>query len=340
MYSSNNEQINIKQQLIDFFHLFFIDADNPDKDIIIRFYLSLFQLYIEYYQSFESPLIEKWENEIKPYLSEKYPIRSTNTCLFTINSDIHYVAKLIDELKEKYEIKKEEEKPEQKNNFPPVTQNPITISPKEKNSKNKKVTFDLGHSHQYHSGKKSTILDEEVIKKLRTKIKSQISAFLDEFNETKNIKRANSMLSLHRSKTISSLTTCDDSVCFDDIREGKHKINLNRLKVDNNDIYQTLKNSSKDLIQRSKNISAVNFNLNNEIIEGKNHQNKYQMKKNKTSIKTLAKAITSQFNGVEKELESVNIEFSDKNKNIISSISIDLLLKKIIFENFLEKMIF
>ena len=62
-------------------------------------------MYIEYYKKFENPLLENWNNNIKPYILEKYP--KTSTRIFTKNSDLHYIIDLIDNLKEKYKAIKE-----------------------------------------------------------------------------------------------------------------------------------------------------------------------------------------------------------------------------------------
>ena len=63
-------------------------------------------MYIEYYKKFENPLLENWNNNIKPYILEKYP--KTSTHIFTQNSDLHYIIDLIDDLKEKYKVIKED----------------------------------------------------------------------------------------------------------------------------------------------------------------------------------------------------------------------------------------
>ena len=53
-----------------------------------------------------------------------------------------------------------------------------------------------------------------------------ISSFLQDFINEKDLnkKRASSMMSLRQSKTLSSFTTCDDSICIEEIKEYKSKL--------------------------------------------------------------------------------------------------------------------
>ena len=183
--------------------------------------------------------------------------------------------------------------------------------------------------------KKLRFSEDGDIKKMRTKIKSNISKFLDDFIEENKIKRANSMMSLRSSKTISSVTTCDDSICLDDTNVGKYKINLNTLIVGNAE----KNNKTKEMVQRSKNLYQVYLDQQQDSKDTKNKCGKLTLKgmqKHKTSFNLITN-MSPKFKEIEEELEGVNIEYKDKTKNVIDNISIDLLLKKIIFENFLEK---
>ena len=253
-------------------------------------------------------------------------------------------------MKEKYEVKlpKNEEskgKPEIKN----LEQSPIPIQEKlesTEKTENKKVSFVLEKSinpiiktkeneRKKDLTKKLRFSEDDDIKKMRMKIKKNISKFLDDFIEENKIKRANSMMSLRSSKTISSVTTCDDSICLDDTNVGKYKINLNTLIVGNDE----KNNKTKEMVQRSKNLFQVYLDQQQDLKDTKNKCGKLTligMQKHKTSF-NLIMNMSPKFKEIEEELEGVNIEYKDKTKNIIDNISIDLLLKKIIFENFLEK---
>ena len=301
-YSSNNENINIKQQIVDFFHMYFIKADYPEKDIVIRFFLPLIQNYINYYKAFDNPLLECWKTEIRPFILEKYP--QSETQLFYANSDIHYITKLIENLRETYEVKTEI------NNNNTITSLPINLEKKE----------------------------EKDIKELRRENKSKISSFLENFIEENKIKRSNSMMSLRQSKTFSSFTTCDSSICGDEIKDKKQKINLNLLFIDNSEINQKNK-KTKDMIQRSKNLSEalIGLDLKKESKQTKNKFGKLAgIGMDRPQTLNLIMSMSPQFKENEEEMEGINIEYSDNNKKIINNISVDLLLNKIIFDNFLE----
>ena len=183
--------------------------------------------------------------------------------------------------------------------------------------------------------KKSRLYEEEDAKNLRSKIKGKISAFLDDFLEENKLKRANSMKSLRQSKTISSFTTCDDSICLEDTKEGKLIINLNNIMVNNGDINQA-NQKTKEMIQRSKNLYEVYLDQKKGMKESNDKFGKTIGQQKDKSFNLLMNMIP-QFKEAEEEMEGINIEYKDKDKNIINSISIDLLLKKIIFENYLEK---
>ena len=230
-----------------------------------------------------------------------------------------------------------------------MEQSPIQIQEKlesPEKTENKKVSFALEQSinpiiktkekeRKKDVTKKLRFSEDDDIKKMRMKIKKNISKFLDDFIEENKIKRANSMMSLRSSKTISSVTTCDDSICLDDTNVGKYKINLNTLIVGNDE----KNNKTKEMVQRSKNLFQVYLDQQQDLKDTKNKCGKLTligMQKHKTSF-NLIMNMSPKFKEIEEELEGVNIEYKDKTKNIIDNISIDLLLKKIIFENFLEK---
>ena len=259
---------------------------------------------------------------MRPYLFEKYP--SSNKGIFMKNSDIHFLIKLIDELKNKCGVKIEnkQEKIEQSKNYEKKEKTET-----KKNSPNKEQSSN--NKSENYVTKISALSENDDLKKLRNKIKSNISKFLEEFKTEKTekqLKHANSMKSL-RSSTITSLTTCDDSLYQDDNKEGRLSIDLKNLLVDNNDL-NISKKESKEMIHRSKNLKKIKVD---EVKKAKNKSEELA-NKNKQNIN-----ISSKFNEVEIQLDGINIGFKDKEKTIIDYISIDLLLKHIIFEKYLEK---
>ena len=189
---------------------------------------------------------------MRPYLFEKYP--SSNKGIFMKNSDIHFLIKLIDELKNKCGVKIEnkQEKIEQSKNYEKKEKTET-----KKNSPNKEQSSN--NKSENYVTKISALSENDDLKKLRNKIKSNISKFLEEFKTEKTekqLKHANSMKSL-RSSTITSLTTCDDSLYQDDNKEGRLSIDLKNLLIDNNDS-NISKKESKEMIHRSKNLKKIN----------------------------------------------------------------------------------
>ncbi len=86
-YSSKNNTIDLNQEFIEFFRIYFINEEYiPEKALIIRYYISLLQTYIESNKKFETSLINSWKNEVKPYILQKFPPKQDG--LFTVNSDL------------------------------------------------------------------------------------------------------------------------------------------------------------------------------------------------------------------------------------------------------------
>ncbi len=332
-YSSNNNQIDIKQQMKDFFTIFFIDSDNPEKYIIIRFYLSIIKLYVEFYKSFDTSLHDFWDNKIKPYIHENYPQSSSG--VFTANSDIHYLLQLIDNLHKEFGVNNDkinEEKNEIliKTSPQPPTPHEDKVSNNEKQDDIKQKINEKNLKNKNLS-KRVNSKQEEDIKILRNENLIRINNFLKDFiAENKlNLKRSNSMMSLRHSKTISSITTCADSVYLEEIKNKKYNINLNKLRVDNNE----------NIID--KNI-IINNNELYEDISDKKIETKQSKKKfgnfigiERNQNNNLIINMIPQYKEIEKDNEKIYIEYNEKNE--LNNISADLLLKKIIFDDFLQK---
>jgi len=65
-------------------------------DLNLRFYISIFQSYIDYLKTPDEELINSWEKDIKPYLYKVYPFQQNG--IFNVNADIKYLIKEIDSL--------------------------------------------------------------------------------------------------------------------------------------------------------------------------------------------------------------------------------------------------
>ena len=91
-------------------------------------------MYIENNKNFDISLINVWDNEIKPYLIKQYPIAKGD--LFTLNSDIQFIIKLIDSLKEEYGKNKIISENKNINEILNIDKNKDENKDKEKNSTN------------------------------------------------------------------------------------------------------------------------------------------------------------------------------------------------------------
>ena len=298
--------------------------------MIIRFFLPLIQVYIEFYQKFENPLLDEWTEKIKPWILEKY--KKSSSGIFTENSDIHFMIDIIDKLKAKYAVKIQKNK-KTKNvdnlqSLPPIPEkNEEDI--KSKIDKNKKELKNITQNKKVEINEK-----EEDIKQLRINNMEKINSFLLDFMEDNELqkKRANSMMSLRHSKTISSYTTCDDSSCLEEIKDGKFKINLNFLIVDNSEI-NSRQSRTKDIVQKSRKLYQENLGRKTETRETKKKFGTIAGMQPNMKL-TFQLKMYPKYNEIEDENEKMHIEY--KNKIKLLSISADLLLKKIIFNNFIK----
>ena len=245
---------------------------------------------------------------------------------------------LIDKLKKEYdgEIIKEE-KTKKGNEDLKMSSKSVTnatagkiLENKEKEKINTKK--ELANTVQ---NKKIKMKEEEDIKILRMKNEKKISSFLLDFIEDNEInkKRANSMKSLRQAKTFSSFTTCDDSICLEDKKSGKIKINLDKIYIDNSEI-STKNKRTKEIIDNSKNLYKEILSQKNETPEAKKKFGKI-VGLQKNIPENLHMTMYPQFKEIEKENEKMNIERNSNNELI--TISCDLLLQKIIFDDFMNK---
>ena len=327
-------------------------------------------MYIENSKNFDISLIKAWQDEIKPFLIKQFPI--TKSGLFTVNSDIEFIIKVIDSLKEQYENKqnasesiifkdnvstnkKNENKNERKNinenNIKDIKEEEeeirhksiqIEINPKRKGTETKipDPENDQNYSEKMRENDKKDEIknnNEEDIKIMRKQNKSKIKKFLLEFIR-ENIslsKRTKSMENLRpHSQTIDSKTTCESSII-----EDNGNLNINNIISNNNDLNDknnninkksdSNKNNNSDKKQKKlyENIfmeNDTNFEKNQKI---KSHQRSKSI--------TLLREMTA-FYRDDIEEGGNNIIYKMPHK-IVTYIYMDLLLKKIIFEDFIKK---
>ena len=371
-YSSNNDYNNLNKQFIEFFREYFISVEfTPEKNIIIRFYISLFQTYIETLKKFDNILISAWDNEIKPFILQKFPI--TQEGLFSVNSDLKFVMDIIDSLKEKFAVKTSDLEIKNENNVlnnendhfdegkkennkdlnkdikkeEEIPQKPI----KYKRRGTEKLLSELENLQNFSNNtndkniKDKYIYDKEKdIELLRKENISKINMFLLEFINNNNIlepKRTNSMINLRpHSQTIDSKTTCDTS-----IKEDNIILNINNLITNKNYENNNINNDPN----RKEKLNNSNIENNNTEKKAKNPYGNIFMEEDsldsekKEKIKTHLRSKTinliREMNPFYKEdIESEGYTIAYKNpEKILAYIYPDILLQKIIFEDFIKK---
>ena len=101
-YSTNNNKIDLEEQLIDFYHLYFIKTECSAD--LARFLLSFIQTYITDNDNFNIDFVDVWNKEIKIFIKEKFPMNKNGQ--FIENSDIIFLIQLIDDTFKVKKLKK------------------------------------------------------------------------------------------------------------------------------------------------------------------------------------------------------------------------------------------
>ena len=99
--------------------------------------MSLLQMYLENIDYFDNNLIKSWQNEIKPFIYQKYPIVKEG--LFNINSDLYYLIQIIDSFKDKYDEKQKELKKKELESQNTKNNNDLITTPDNLTNSNKKT---------------------------------------------------------------------------------------------------------------------------------------------------------------------------------------------------------
>ena len=314
----------MNEHFIIFFRNYFIKSEyTPDRDVTIRFYTTLLNLYIIENNNFDKSLIKSWENEMKPYILQKYPVALKG--YFNANSDLHYLIKLIDDSKEKFKVKQiEEEKNNKDKEIKTDDNNNINNNIQDENKDNKIKLNEERKKMKKFKKEFTTIFnakknEEEDIKILRRKNMPKISKFIEEFIQTNklNIKRANSMINLRpHSQTIVSASTCDDSICNEE-----SNLNINQL-INNNE--------KKESINKKQSNALLN-DLYKENNKNKNEKKSFGIIERSKTI--LLRDMLPKYK--EEEEDESNIVYK-KPENKLCLILTDIMIKKIIFENFMN----
>jgi len=320
------------EEFINFFRIYYINSeDNPEKDITFRFYLTILQYYINDNEISEE-LETAWIKEIKAYLLKKYPI--TKNKEFTQNADLHLLMKIIDTLikeKPKKVINKKKNHETKKGDSPKNNTKNVTPGEINKNNSkspdNKNQVKDNKTKNKTNSKENIKYKDVEDIHILRKQNIPKIRGFLEDFIKNYKIteakKRTNSMKNLRpHSQTIASATTCDDSN-FED-----SNLNINQLIESKED------KKSKETFSR-KSINLFEEILNNNEDEEKKQENSPKKRIIRSRTMASLNEMVPEYNEPDED-ESIYISYKEPNK-MISYISPDLMLKKIIFDGFMKK---
>ena len=320
--------------------------------------MSLLQMFIENNNNFDKSLINAWENEIKPYILQKFPISKDG--LFAVNSDLEFLINLIDSLKEQYDKK------QPTNNDINNTAN--NNEEKNKNNEDNKIGDEEEEIHHkssvilrntkrrgtdHKTQKENTPLyikniseninnenkdkdnkidnnNEEDIKILRKKNMSRINKFLLKIIQQNIVppKRTNSMINLRpHSQTIDSKTTCESSILEDNTNIN---LNINKLTSNINIDKNTKNDSNINYDKKSKQIYGNIFMSGEEITPG-------NMKKIKSHLRSNSMNLLSEMRPVYKEEEedehTIVYKLPEKK---LSFILADIFLKKIIFDDFIK----
>jgi hypothetical protein len=328
-------------------------------------------MFIENNNNFDKILIAAWENEIKPYILQKFPISKEG--LFAVNSDLEFLLNLIDSLKEQYDKKQ-------------IPNNDINDSKKEKNKNNKDYNKDNKNDEEEEIHHKSVVIlrstkrratdhklqkekenipgynknlsgninndnknkakdkdkdakldnhnNEEDIKILRKKNMSRINQFLLEIIKENMVppKRTNSMIDLRpHSQTIDSKTTCESSIIEDNTNIN---LNINKLQKNlekNKKKDASIKNDSNNNSDKKQKQIFENIFMSGEEIIPGSKR------KLKAHLRSNSLNLLSEMRPVYKDEEedehTLVYKLPEKKLTFILS---DIFLKKIIFDDFIK----
>ena len=271
----------------------------PEKETIIRFFISTMNAYIDDNNEFDQKLIDNWETEMQPFLIKKYPPIIKGK--FNINSDMEYLIKIIDELSEKYKKINE-------------TKNAEKITHIEKNNNVEKCQTNIDDEN-YENLSKFPISNQIKIRNKISKFSIDITEFSKDICTT--LKRSNSMINIRpKSDTIVSKTTRESS----NLLEDNNNLKINEL-VSGEDTPKNHINNFDEILN------------NNNLSEKENKQEDKKVFQRSKSM-SLNNIMSVNYK-IEDEKEGINIIYKETDKSL-QFISPDLMLKKIIFDNFLE----
>ena len=215
LYSSN-DNIKIISDFVEYFNFNLYSVKlTAEGEYILKFYISLFLLFLQYIKNPNEKLTLFWCQILKPFLNEYFPI--TKVGIYNTNADIKILITQIDEIITKSQIK-------EKCNFNDIN-NEININNSRphsktflkeslrKSNKNKINLSDNKKNNSFHSNN-DIILENEIEKNIEDKLNGEGSI------KKNNIQLVNNNNNIKSKSEINNCNNNDNNPKIKNIRES------------------------------------------------------------------------------------------------------------------------
>ena len=355
-FSTKKKKYNIPDNFIACFKKNFnFKKIPPDLDFDVKFYTLIFLSYSEYIKNTDKKITSFWNNQFRPFLKENYPILKNG--IFTTNADQELMINEIDEninsniIKNNKNINDKEkllideikmkliERNKKKNEIIKVNANEklnktsINNMPDNKNINNilsKNGSINIKNNLRPHSETLASVSTCDSLSfENNFNFKNNIKEKLKTINNNKindNINKINDSIYKNNDKIN------DNGIIYEDINENNNIINEEN---NINEIINESKNENEE--KNKKNILIKNETINytiNKLINNINlNANIIIAPKSKSEI--VYKEMTQTF--IDKDESCKNITYQALCKTKIKLIDVNLLLKKIVETDFIQK---
>ena len=291
----------ITEHFIEYFtHNFNSKPAPPELDFYIKLYSSMFLSFIQYLKIPDSKILSFWNKQLKPFIKTNYPVIKNG--IFTTNVDFEFIIKEIDGFN----------KPEK------LIHDEIKMKLNERNKKIENNYTSINSKINLNSNINSISNNKENIKNLQTPIKKE---------------KANNKIFRPHSETMASDSTSDscnfENNLINNIKEKIEKKNNNNVKKNSNEDYNKIIDNNINNIDEIAKKRKKNKSNNNNL-------NVYDVVGQKSKSEIVYKEMTPTF--IDKdEIASKNIVYQPLKKTKIKLIDANLLLKKIVENDFSRK---
>ena len=358
-YSSNNNNQKIIDNFIEYFtNKFNYEKVPPELDFDVQYYSSLFLSYIEYLKTPDKKILSFWNTKLKPFLKINYPV--TKNGIFVTNADFNFIMKeidkynqepneksLIDEMRKKInEISKNKEN-NTSSNKPPIT----SIKNENLNTKNilrphSETIASTSTCDSYAYENTSNFLKEkaEIKKPIIYNNIPDNNTIIEIIDEQKNVNTDtnDNNINSNNEDNINSNNEDNKNISIEDNKNTSNEDNnLNIDKESNNNDQNINKENNNN------NLNIKNENNNNIIIEKDDIiKNKNKIMNNNINIddiigqKSKSEILYKEMNQTfidREESATKNIIYQPLQKTKIKLIDVNLLLKKIVENDFNKK---